>query len=250
MELEIAEDDFLVGGGSGAEAPEIHSEGKRNLGYARGVIGRGEGKSLEDICGGAEGLQATHDGADDFGGRPFEASSGECGAVGIVGEVIFHGAEGFVTGGGIESEVGVAAMASVIPLRELDVDFVFGVNANTGFGAIIKKTKDCGGIKLVDSTFDLPLIGAEAKIPRGEDFGGSVGSVAVDDAKMQVAVGIDGNVGRIGADDSGDATVAGSPSAAHPFEGAGGEMGGAGQVERGGGKNEWKNQCDKYSWAH
>jgi hypothetical protein len=215
--LEIAEDDFLVGGGSGAEAPEIHGEGKRDLGYARSVVGRSEGQSLQDIGGGAEGLQAAHDGADDFGGGPFEAGGSERGAVGIVGEIVFHGAEGFVAGGWVESEVGVAAVASVVPLREFDIDFIFGVDADSRFGAVIEKAEDGGGIEFVNGTFDLPLISAKAEIFGGEDLGGGVGAIAINDAEMQVAVGINGNVSGIGFNDAGDGAVGGSPGAAHPL---------------------------------
>ena len=53
LELEIAENDFLVGGGSRAEAPEVHGERKRDLGDARSVIGRRKGDGLKNVGGGA-----------------------------------------------------------------------------------------------------------------------------------------------------------------------------------------------------
>jgi hypothetical protein len=63
--VEVADDDLLSGGGSGAEAPKIHGERKRTLGDARGVVGRGKSDGLENVGGGVNGLQAAHDGGDD-----------------------------------------------------------------------------------------------------------------------------------------------------------------------------------------
>ena len=51
--MEIAEDDFLVGGWRRPEAPEVHGERKRDLGNARSVIGRRKGDGLKNVGGGA-----------------------------------------------------------------------------------------------------------------------------------------------------------------------------------------------------
>ena len=97
-ELKIAKDDFLIGNGNGFEAPKIHSEWQRNLRDAHGVVRRRERKGLKNVRGCADRFEATHDGANDARGRPLEASSGERGAVWIVGEVVFHGTKGFIAG--------------------------------------------------------------------------------------------------------------------------------------------------------
>jgi len=89
----------------------------------------------------------------------------------------------------------------------------------------LKRPRDGGGIKFVDRPFDLPLVSAEAEIVCGEDFGRGVGTIPIGDAKVQVTVGIDENVGRIGVNVAGDATVARCPGAAHPLDGVGGLAG-------------------------
>lgn len=185
--LEIAKDDFLGGAGSGFEAPEVHSQGQRDLGNPRGVIVWGEGQGLQNVGGCAEGLKAAHDGGGDARGGPLEAGGSQRGAVRVVDEIVFHGTEAFVSGGRVEGEVSVAAVASVVPAGEFDVDFVLRVNANAGPGAIVEKAEDSGWIHFVDGTFHLPLICTETEIFRGEKFGGGVRPIAIDDAQMQIA---------------------------------------------------------------
>lgn len=216
--LEIAQDDFLGGGGSGFEAPEVHSQGQRDLGNPRGVIVGGEGQGLQNVGGCAEGLQAAHDGGGDACGAPLETGGRQRGAVRVVDEIVFHGTEGSVSGGWVEGEVGVAAVAGVVPAGEFDVDFVLGVDANAGPGAIVEKAEDSGWIHFVDGTFHLPLVRAETEIFRGEKFGGGVRSFLINDAQMQIAFCINGNVCGITFGNTGHAAARKNPSAAHPLK--------------------------------
>ena len=249
-ELEIAEDYFLIGGGRGFEAPQIHAQGNRNLRDARGIVWRSERERLQDIGGGAEGLQAAHDGTDDAGGGPLEARGGQRGTFGIVNEIVFHGAEGFVAGGGIESEVGIAAVTGIVPARELDIDFVFRVDTDSAFRSIVKQPENGGGIHLVDGAFDLPLVRSEAEILGGKDFGGGDSSIAIHDAQVQVTMRIDGNVRGIRFHHARNAAAADQPFATHPLQGVWlGPGGGGPERKKGnyGGKDKKKSDEGNFS---
>ena len=89
-------------------------------------------------------------------------------------------------------------------------------------GAIIEKAEDRGWIHLVDGTFDLPLIRAETEVFGGEKLRSSIGSIAIDDAQMQVAFGIERNVRGIAFRHAGHAAVGEDPIAAHPLKRVGG----------------------------
>jgi len=79
--LEIAEEDFLVGGGEGMETPEVHAERQRNLGNSRGVVGGRIVESSQNILGGSDWLKAAHQSACHVGGGPNETCGGESRAV-------------------------------------------------------------------------------------------------------------------------------------------------------------------------
>ena len=69
-----------------------------------------------------------------------------------------------MTGGGINSEVGVASVTSFIPLGKFNVDFVFRVRADVVRGAIAEQTEHGRRIHGVHVALDDPLVGSEAQV--------------------------------------------------------------------------------------
>ena len=69
-----------------------------------------------------------------------------------------------MTGRRINREVGIASVAGFIPLRKLDIDFIFCVASNVMSGAIGEQPKHSRRVHGVNVALDNPLIGPEAHI--------------------------------------------------------------------------------------
>jgi len=181
-------------------------------------IRRSESERLEDVCCSPNGLETAHNRGHNSRGRPFKPRGSQRGTFGVVGEIVFHGPEQLVAGSGIEGEVGIATVAGVVPSRKLNINFVLSVDADSSFRTIIEESQYGGFIHIVDVTFDLPLVNAEAEFADCEKFGGRVRTAAPHDPQVQVTVGIDGHVSRITCDHTSHAAVGQPPLPAHPLD--------------------------------
>jgi hypothetical protein len=167
--LEAADDDFLIAGRVGLEAPQVHAKWQRHLWNMLGYIRRRRiRKSAKDTGGCPDWLKTIHNGTYNAGGCPYNANRYIATTL-ANGKQVFHRADTAVSGRWVESEVCVTT-AGIVPFRELSIDFVLTIATDSSGWPVWEQTQNGRFIHVGDIAFDLPLIGTKAHFIVAEHF--------------------------------------------------------------------------------
>src|SRR5579884_4362589 len=136
-EFELANHHRLILSRRLLEAPQIDTYLGRDVGNIRCI--RGVGFGLDHIGNCSERLSAVHQREYDVVREPLHSRGRQSSTADVKVVLPSGNSLGFVMSGGrVNSEIGIARLAGLVPLRKFDVDFVFCVRADMVNGAVGK----------------------------------------------------------------------------------------------------------------
>src|SRR5271167_4645065 len=97
----------------------------------------------------------------------------------------------------IHCKISVATAASLVPLREFDVNFIFSVNPNMVGRSVGKQPEHDGFVHPENIALNHPLICAKTQVVGSKHLRRSPLSSAIDNSQMQVSAAIDADIGGV-----------------------------------------------------